>query len=142
MSLDPTSATTKWQQRMQAAAQQITEGVNAVTTSPGVLAAAQANVWITKLQASVDKWKRNVGALTLQEWQTAMINRGIPNIATGVQAKSGNYQAFATKFYPYLQTGVNHVKTMPKGTLADGIARATYMITYNNKYTGGGGRTP
>ena len=127
---------------MQASGQQITEGVNAVTQSPGVAAAAKANVWIAKLQASVDKWKRNVGALTLQEWQTAMIERGIPAIATGVQAKASNYQAFAAKFYPYLQTGVNHVKTMAKGTVADGIARATYMITYNSKYTGGNGRTP
>jgi hypothetical protein len=127
---------------MQAAGQQITEGVNAVTVSPGVKAAAQANAWIAKLQASVEKWKRNVGAMTLADWQNAMINRGIPAISAGVQAKSGNYQAFAAKFYPYLQTGVTHVKTMPKGTLADGIARATYMITYNSKYTGGNGRTP
>lgn len=142
MALNPTSATTKWSQRMQAAGPQITEGVNAVTESPGIAAARQATVWLAKLTASVDKWKRNVGAMTLDQWRTAMIERGIPAIATGVAAKSGNYQAFAEKFYPYLATGVAHVKTMPKGTIAQSQARAAYMIDYNHKYTGGGGRTP
>lgn len=141
MALNPTQATQKWSSRMQAASAEITAGVNAVTEAPGLAAARQATAWLAKLTASVDKWKRNVSAVSLEAWKTAMIERGIPAITTGVTAKAGNYEAFANKFYPYLQTGVNHVKSMPRGTIAQSQARAAYMIEYNHKYTGGGGRT-
>jgi len=126
---------------MQAAGQQITEGVNAVTVAPGVQAAKQAQTWIAKLQASVPKWTKNVAAVSLSDWQQAMITRGIPNISAGVTAKQGNYAAFAAKFYPYLAQGQAQVRAMPNVTLQDGINRAVAMINYNAKYTGGGGRT-
>jgi hypothetical protein len=141
MALDPTAATAKWVSRMQAAAPEITAGVNAVSEAPGVAAAKQAHAWLTRITASVDKWKRNVSAVTLEQWKTAMIDRGIPAINAGVNAKSGNYQAYAVKAYPYIQTGVNHVKGMPKGTLAQSQARAAYFIEYMSKYALGGGRT-
>lgn len=125
---------------MQAAAPEITAGVQAVTEAPGAAAAKQANAWLARLQASKDKWARNVAAVTLEQWKAAMIDRGIPAINAGVVAKSSNYQNFAVKAYPYIQTGVNHVKTMPKGTLAQAQARANYFMEYMSKYTGGGGR--
>lgn len=141
MSLDPTVATQKWVSRMQAASAEITAGVNAVTEAPGLAAARASNAWLARITASVDKWKRNVAAVTLEQWKTAMIERGIPAISTGVTAKSQNYQNFAVKCYPYIATGVAHVKGMPKGTIAQSVARAQYFIEYMSKYTGGGGRT-
>lgn len=140
MALDPTQATNKWVSRMQAASAEITAGVQAVTEAPGIAAAKAANVWITRIQASKAKWERNVAAVTLEQWKTAMIERGIPAINAGVTAKSGNYLAYAQKAYPYIATGVNHVKNMPKGTIAQSIARASYFIEYMSKYTLGGGR--
>lgn len=134
MSLDPTAATNKWVQRMQASTQQITEGVNAVQQAPGVAAAKQVNTWLAKVTASAPKWAKNVAAVSLQDWQQAMIQRGIPNISAGVSAKQGKYAAFAASFYPYLATGVAQVKAMPNATLADGINRAVAMINYNAKY--------
>lgn len=125
---------------MQASSTQITEGVNAVTVAPGVTAARQVNTWVAKVTAAAPKWAKNVAAVSLGDWQQAMISRGIPNITAGVQAKSGNYAAFAAKFYPYLATGVQQVKAMPNASLQDGINRAVAMINYNAKYTGGGGR--
>lgn len=142
MALDPTAATAKWVSRMQASGQQITEGVQAVTEAPGVRAAKQLNVWLAKIQQSAQKWQRNVAAVPLADWQSAMINRGIPAINVGVTAKSGNYQAFAMKFYPHLAAGVAKVRAMPKASLQDGIARAVAMIQHNADYKGGNGRTP
>lgn len=140
MALDPTAATAKWAQRMQASGQQITEGVNAVTVAPGVQAAKQSATWIAKLQASVPKWTKNVAAVSLQSWQSSMIDKGIPAIAAGVQAKQGNYAAFAAKFYPYLAAGAATINNMPKMSLADGINKAVAQINYNAKYAGGGGK--
>ncbi len=141
MALDPTSATNKWVSRMQAAGPQITEGVNAVTTAPGVAAAKQSAKWLAKLQASQAKWAKNVAAVSLSDWQTAMTSRGIPNISAGVTAKQGNYAAFAAKFFPYLQAGKATIDAMPTDSLSAGIAKAAAQITYNSKYTGGNGRS-
>lgn len=141
MALDPTSATSKWVSRMQAAGPQITEGVNAVTTAPGVSAAKQSAKWLAKLQAAQGKWAKNVAAVSLSDWQTAMTSRGIPNISTGVTAKQGNYATFAAKFFPYLQAGKATIDAMPTDSLSASIAKAVAQINYNAKYTGGNGRS-
>lgn len=133
--LDPTTATAKWVTNLSNATQHITDGVNAVTVAPGQAAARQQQTWLARIQASAQKWATNVSAVTLQEWQQSMINVGIPRIASGAQAKQGKYQAFAQKFFPYLQTGVNQVKAMPKVTLQDGVNRAVAMINYNAKFS-------
>jgi hypothetical protein len=140
VALDVTQGTDKWVSRMQASGTQIQNGVNAVTQAPGLRAAQQVNVWLAKIQASAQKWAKNVAAVSLADWQNAMITRGIPNINAGVTAKQQNYANFAAKFYPYLATGVAKVKAMPKATLQDGINRAVAMIQYNAAYTGGNGR--
>ena len=98
-------------------------------------------MWLAKLQASQAKWAKNVAAVSLGEWQQAMISRGIPAISAGVTAKQQNYANFAAKFYPYLAQGKAKVDAMPKGSLQDGIARAVAMIQHNAAYTGGNGRS-
>jgi hypothetical protein len=134
--LDPQAATSKWVTNLSGATTAITAGVNAVTEAPGVAAAKQVNVWLQRIQQSQQKWAKNVAAVSLTEWQDSMTKLGIPRIAQGAQEKQGKYAAFATKFFPYLQQGVNQVKAMPKGTLAASIARATAMIQHNAAYAG------
>jgi len=133
--MDPTAATAKWVNNLSNATQAITTGVQSVTVAPGQAAAAKQATWLARIQASAQKWATNVSAVSLGDWQQAMITVGIPRIATGAQAKQGKYQAFAVKFYPYLQSGVNTVKAMPKITLQDGIARAVAMINHNAKFS-------
>lgn len=133
--LDPTTATAKWVNNLSNATAAISAGVDRVTTAPGAAAARQVQTWLARVQASAQKWATNVGAVSLAEWQDSMKNVGIPRIASGAQAKQGKYQAFATKFFPYLQTGVAQVKAMPKVTLQDGINRAVAMINYNAKFS-------
>jgi hypothetical protein len=135
MNLDPTSGTAKWVRNIGNATASITEGVNAVTQAPGPKAAAQVNVWLARIQQSATKWAQRVGSVSLGDWQAAMV-AGIPKIAAGAQAKQAKYLAFATKFYPHLAQGVNQVKQMQKGTLADAKARASFMIDWNASYAG------
>lgn len=134
--ITPDQAQAKWVRNTTAAVQSITDGVNAVTVAPGQKAAAQQQFWLSQLQASAGKWAKNVAAVSLQDWQQAMITYGIPRVAQGVQAKQAKYGAFATKFFPYLQQGVNAVNQLPKGGLEAGIARATAMIRHNAGFTG------
>ena len=132
MITDPTSVANKWSQRLSAAGQAITDGVNAVKQAPGQAAAAQAAVWIARLQASQDKWVRNVSAVSLQSWQQAMITKGIPRIATGAQAGIPKMTAFMSQWLPYEQSGRNALP--PRGTIQQNIQRAVAMMQYNANF--------
>lgn len=134
--LDPASATSKWVANLSAATQHIQAGVQGVTVAPGQKAAQAVQLWLSRIQQSAQKWQKNVAAVDLPTWQNAMIEYGIPRIAQGAQAKQGKYQAFATKFFPYLAQGVAKVKAMPKNSLADSINRAVTMIQHNAAYSG------
>lgn len=133
--LNPTTATAKWVSGLTNATQAITDGVNAVQQAPGAAAAAKVQVWLARIQQSAPKWQANVAAVSLGEWQQAMIKIGIPRISSGATEKQGKYLSFAQKFYPYLEQGVASVKNMPKLTLQDGIARAVFMINHNAKFS-------
>lgn len=138
----PQDATQKWVTNIGQSTQRIQAGVQAVTRSPGAAAAAQSQKWLSRIQASADKWRARVGAVSLQEWQQAMINVGIPRIAQGAQQKQHKMEAFMAEFLPYLQQGVSRIEAMPSTTLEDSINRASAMIRHNAQFRrGGGGRT-
>lgn len=119
----------KWLTNFQNAGTAMQQGVQAVTQAPGAKAAAAAALWLQRLQASQTKWANRVGSVTLAEWQQAMINLGIPRAQQGAQEKQNNYTTFITSYMGFLQNAVATVKAMPKGSLAQSIARANAMIT-------------
>lgn len=132
MITDPSAVANKWSQRLSASGQAITDGVNAVQKAPGQAAAAQVDVWLTNLQASRDKWVRNVSAVSLQSWQQAMLTKGVPRIATGAQAAVPKMTAFMAQWLPYEQSGRNSLP--PRGTIQQNIQRAVAMMQYNANF--------
>jgi hypothetical protein len=130
----PEQATAKWVQNIGQATERITSGVQAVQTAPGQKAAAAHQKWLTRVQESADKWRQRVGSVSLQDWQNAMVNVGIPRIAQGAQAKQGKMQSFMADFLPYLQNGVSKVEQMPSVSLEDNINRAVAMIRHNAQF--------
>lgn len=127
-------ATEKWVTNIGNATARITSGVQGVQTAPGTKAAAAYQKWLARVQESADKWRQRVGSVSLQEWQNAMINVGIPRIAQGAQAKKGKMEAFMGQFLPYLEQGVQKVDAMPSVTLEDNINRAVAMIRHNAQF--------
>ena len=132
----PTDATSKWVSRLSGATQEIPAGVNRVTKSPGQSAAEKFNKWVAAMTnpATQQKWKNNVGAVSLSEWQQAMTNIGIPRIASGAQAKQGKYQAFAAQFFPFLDAGIAQIERMDDTTFEARLQRATAMMTYTHGF--------
>lgn len=132
----PADATTKWVARLSAATAEITAGVQAVTTSPGVQAAAKSAKWVAAMQdpAVQAKWKNNVGAVSLADWQSLMLTVGIPRIAQGAQAKQAKYQAFAEQFFPFLARNVAQVAQMDDTSFAARVQRAVQMMTLNHNF--------
>jgi len=119
----------KWLTNYQNSATSMQAGAQAVTQAPGVKAAAQAALWLQRIQASQAKWANNVAKVTLAEWQNAYITLGIPNGQAGANAKQAKYGTFISSYLQFLTGQVATIRAMPKGTLQAGIARATAMIT-------------
>lgn len=127
--LTATQVSDKWLANFQNATTSMTNGVNSVNTAPGQLAAAQAALWLQRLQASQNKWATRVAAVSLADWKNAMITLGIPRAQAGAAAKQGNYTNFITSYMTFLSGQVPTIRSMPKGTLASGLARSNAMIT-------------
>jgi hypothetical protein len=125
----PAEGASKWGQRLAASGEQVRAGIRRVTRSPGEAAAASAELWHRRVTASTDKFRRKVGAVTLQDWQGAMESTGVSRMVEGATAKQGKYQSFADKFYPVAQQVSDRVKAMPKGDLEQSLARVREAMT-------------
>jgi hypothetical protein len=129
MTQTPDVIAANWASKLAASTQKITDGVNGVTVAPGQAAARQADVWLANLQASQAKWKTRVSSVSLADWQSMMITKGIPRIASGATAAQPKFQQFMTQFLPYVQAGRNSLPA--RGTLDQNINRAVTMMRHN-----------
>jgi len=134
--MTPAEIATKWSTNLGAAGPSITAGVNAVTVAPGQLAAAASAKWLARVQAAQAKFEKNVSAVTLAQWKTAMTSLGIPRIATGATAAIPKFTLFMTSWLNYLNANAAAIAAMPTDTLAQSIQKATAQITYNAAYPG------
>lgn len=130
----PQDATTKWVNNLSGATAEIQAGIDRVTEAPGLKAAAKSQKWIQAVQASQDKWKRNVAAVSLEQWKALFKGVGVQRIAQGAQAKQSKYTAFATQFFPYLEQGVNKVNAMPDTTFEERVQRSVAMMRHNHDF--------
>lgn len=134
MAKDPATVATLWANRLQGAQAEIAAGVAAVKEAPGAAAARQVDVWLARVQASRAKWVRNVSGVTLSQWQRSMTEKGIPRVGPGAQAAIPKVTQFMQDFLPFVEQGAATVRSMPKASLQDGIARAVAMIQHNARY--------
>jgi hypothetical protein len=127
-------ATAKWLTNISNSSGRMQAGAMRVQTAPGQAAAAAADKWLAKVTAAKAKFASRVGSVSLQDWQQAYINVGIPRVAQGAQAKQAKFTAFLDQFLPYLASGLQQIDKMPSTTVEDGVARASAMIRWNAKF--------
>lgn len=121
----------KWADKTAGATDQLKAGVMAVTTAPSQAAIAQAQVWIDKLNEAFrnNVWQEALNRVTLNDWQQAMINKGIPVIADRVRKAIGKYQTFIESYMNWFRNNVQpQLDGSPRGSLETNIARATLVI--------------
>lgn len=120
----------KWAQNLGASTTSIQNGVNAVQTAPGQIAASRQALMKAKLNAAIDsgKWASRVGNVSLSDWKSAMLNKGVQRVASGAQAAQPKMQAFLTDFLPVAAQVSQTVDAMPKNTIEDSVARAGAAI--------------
>lgn len=122
---NPQTISKKWSNNLQGSTQQITESVQAVTTSPTQLAARKTDVMKARFIAAIDSGKVAAGLnrVTLPDWQHAMIAKGVPRIQQGATEGRPKVETFLTKFLPFAESVSQKIKSMPNATDADRKAR-------------------
>lgn len=132
---DPTAVAAKWHTNFSASGPSITAGVQAVTTAPGVKAAAKKALWLAKVTQSVDKWAKNVSAVSLGSWQQAMLTTGLQRLQTGATAGQPKVAQFMGQFLPYLDRHAATIDAMDKSSLEASIAKAAAQIRLNAQFS-------
>lgn len=131
---NPTQAAANWANRLGAATQAYTDGVNSVTTAPGQLAAASADRWANNTVAAKPRFAANSAAVTKEMWQQAAINKGAPRLASGAAAAQDKMTAVFTKLFPAIR---NAVSALPaRGTIDQNIERSRQFALAMNKAKG------
>lgn len=131
--VSPQEGTQKWVTRLSGATADIQAGIAKVTEAPGVAAARSAQKYQNNVTAAFPKWKNNVQAVGLSQWQQAA-TAGVQRVAQGAQQKQDKYQSFAQQFYPFLDANVAKIKNMPNDTFEARVQRAVAMMRANASF--------
>lgn len=116
----------RWVKGMQGASEKIQSGIDAVTEAPGAKAAAQADLWLRRIQNSKDKFARNVASVSLSDWKEAAKKKGIPAIQTAVPLAKPKVQNAAAKLIPAINDALSNIPGRGM-TLEENMARVTHM---------------
>jgi hypothetical protein len=128
----------KWSTNLNGAGTYIKNGVNGVQTAPGQSAAAAQDRMLNNLTAAIQsgKWARNVSAVSLQTWQSAMINKGIPRIAQGTAQAVATKSASIETLLANVAAAQAVSNALPKGGIEQGIARANAFMRAMSQASG------
>lgn len=133
---NPQAGAQKWADKMAGSTQAYKDGVQGVQTAPGQKAARASGKWLAKTQAAQPKFEKNVGAVSLQEWQTSAIEKGSLRLASGATAALPKMERFNAAFYQYLKAGQATIEAMPTDTIEQSLQKANAQAMYNHRFPG------
>lgn len=126
MAQSPEQIAQRWAQGMGGARDKIVQGVNDVTVAPGQAAAAQKGAYLANVQANADKWAKRTAAVSVDEWRTAMLSKGLDRIAGGATAAQPRFANFVNQLLPHIEQVKRQLPA--RGTLDQNIARSAAFI--------------
>lgn len=132
MAQDAATIGQNWATRLGQSQEKIKAGVAGVTVAPGAAAARQKQVWLSNTQAAADKWARNTAAVTLQDWQAAMNDKGVGRIASGANAAIPRFTQFMSALLPHIEAGQRALP--PRGDLEANIQRMVGWTRHMAKF--------
>jgi hypothetical protein len=134
--LTPQQIGEKWASKMATSSEAYKLGIGAVQESPMAKAAASSELYLKGVQEAVSsgKWQSGLNRVSLQQWKESCLTKGVQRIASGAMAAKNRVIDFQSQWLPFLQANVQRVRSMPKGGLENGIARAVEMIRLNSQF--------
>ena len=135
--LTPAEFQEKHARRLKGAIDDMRKGIEGVSSSPTAKAATKVDKMRTNILASIDngKWAAGLNRITLDEWKSKMIDKGLNRVASGIDGAAAKTTAFASVLLPHIDRGVDTIKKMPDTTLEDNINRMTTFIRHMSKFT-------
>lgn len=120
--IDPTQLAKDWATKMAAAGPRMKAGAEALTTAPGQAAAAASGRWVTAVSQAEPQFKRNVAAVSLQQWQSDFVDKGVARVGAGAQKAENKFAQILGKI---LQNENSIVPNLPaRGDTEANIARS------------------
>ncbi len=140
--LSPEQMAQKWATNLANASNDIKAGVLSVTQSPTEKAANRADAYVAGVQRAVadGTWQAGLRRVSLQQWQEAMIKKGIPVIAERARMAVPKMSRFLQLWMTYQQGIQQELLSMPRGTLEQNIQRANHVIRRNAEFKTSGQR--
>ena len=126
----------KHNRRLKAATEDMRLGVERVTESPTAKAAKKADKMRANILKSIDsgKWAAGLNRVTLEDWKSKMINKGVGRVAAGIDEAEDKVIAFAEKLLPHIDAGQTIIAKLPDVTLEDSINRMTTFTRHMAKF--------
>lgn len=120
----------KWKRQMSTAGESVKTGVNAMTESPGVKAAAAKDKYVRRVNEAANDGTYEAGQMSysLQEYKDAVINKGVSNMMTGASKLSARAQRAMQEQFAYANQVSDQVAGMPTGTLEEALAKSAAAI--------------
>jgi len=128
--LSPQEIAEKQAQRLKASTADIERGISRVTEAPGMKAGAAQDKMLRNLTEAVNsgKWKERVESVSLDDWKSSAISKGIPRIAAGIDQAIPLMAQFHEQRQTHQSKIDGELERMPSTTLEDGINRATHQM--------------
>ncbi len=128
--LTPQEFANKLSSRLRAAVDDIRKGVERVSDAPTRRAAAKKEKFRNGINSAIDSgaWERGLQAVSLEDWKSKMLNKGVNRVATGIEDAKPKIEAFAAKLMAHQDSLKAEIERMPDNTLEDRIARAQAWI--------------
>lgn len=125
-----------WKQRLDASTDRIKAGVEKVTVAPGIAAAKAEDKFRLHIIEAIEsgRWAGEVSRVSLADWKTAMLDKGIPRIRAGTTAAVGEMEEFGSALFKHIETGQTAIDTLPSVTLDDNIERMTRFIRHMSTF--------
>lgn len=119
-----------WARNLKGSTERIRRGVGRVTEAPGAKAAQQKELLKMKLIEAIDsgKWGERVAGVTLEEWKSALLDKGVNRIAAGVDSAKPKQVQMAQNLLAAVDSAVAAANRTPRGTLEDNISRMTTYV--------------
>lgn len=128
--VDAQTAAQRWQQGAVQGQARFTEGVQNTQKDPTALAVQQQAALLNNFSQAVTsgRWARALSRVGAAGWKSATLAKA-NNYGTGITASVQKFTDAIAPVLAYEAQLQQQVQSMPKGTLADSLARAQAWIT-------------
>lgn len=134
--LTPDEFVEKHARRLKAATPDMRKGVERITVSPTALAAKKIDKMRAHLLEKIDDGtvKRRLEAVTLEDWKSKMLTKGVGRVAEGIDQAAAKVRDFAGQLLPAVDAAKAKIAGLPDLTLEDSINRMNTYIREMAKF--------